>query len=311
MDCIRIISALGVFFIHYIAILSSRFSISNYLLSQIQYCLGISVPLFFITSGYCIFNKKRSYKYVSKKIIEFWLLFVLTNALCLFCNEIYMTSLNNALSKIAFFIIESLKFNFVSHLWFMPCIICIYLFVPIFTSLDDDNLYTFTFLTLIFVIFKNHIPVLNKINFSIPLPYYFSYFLCGGLIQKNLFDIKIIILALVTNIFAIIFKINNAGYHSASFFFISITIFKILLSKKIVKVSFDIRRIGSLTFFVYLFHPFFIHFLFDVLKINTFKNNNYVSFVFVGMLLFILTFLFSFALQFAKTKLKELMLNKL
>ena len=278
IDMIKSISALAVFFIHYAGIYMQTFNgLNSSYLTPIRNLCFFAVPVFFIVSGFLHASKTYSYKKLFPKIIYFYFLTVFTNFIFAILNT-YIRYNNLSITLFQLFkeslLLKTYTSN--SHLWFMVPIIILYLFIPIFSSVKQNNIFIFTIITCLFSFFRSHF--FAWLNFPFPLPYYFSYFLIGYSIKYLLASQKKVILNIILITSFILFILcmilrtgpNKFDYDHPLIFFLSISIFLVLLSISINNQHliniFNLVSIASLG--VYISHPIFIHFVFTYKKIQ-------------------------------------------
>ena len=277
IDMLKSISALAVFFIHYAGIYLQTFG--NYngaYLTPIRNLCFFAVPVFFIISGFLHAGKNYSYKDLLPKIIYFFFLTVITNFAFTVLNE-YIRYNNYGLTLFQLFR-DSLFLKLMphSHLWFMVSLLILYLFIPIFSQVNPDNIFILTIITTLLSFFRPHF--FSSFNFPFPLPYYFSYFLIGYSIKYLLDSKKKMILNIILIVSFVLFLIcmvvrsnpNKFDYNHPLIFFLSLSIFLSLLFIKINNPHLIniFKEVSIASLGVYISHPLFIHFIFTYKKIR-------------------------------------------
>lgn len=277
---IKVISAYAVFLIHYISIYMTVFGINDILLTNIKLSCNFAVPVFFMASGYLHDGKKYSYKKIILRTIYFYIVTIFFNSLF----QIFNILLRNR-EPISFMdiVLNSSRLKLVTHLWFMPCIICIYLFIPVFSLIDNECLMVFTIINVI-------LGFIRPIYFSFfyipfPLQYFFTYFLIGQMYNRLnkkrtdyilffcIFGLTVLCLMNIKDIFNYYDNIGTLLYSQIVFLLI-------LNHTNSIKL---IENIANTTFLVYITHPILIHLLFTILK---YRVRNYFEFFMLSILMF-------------------------
>lgn len=268
LDIARVLSCFAVYMIHYIAVYKTTFNIGHDFLDNIKTFCNFGVPCFFILSGYLSIFKKYSIKTTIKKIAYLYISTVAVNILCLIFNTIYRGSTQTTMQIIT----DSFLLKTVTHLWFMPVIISIYLFLPIFSNLDAKcYIYIFTIIT-VFSYFKSYIPIFNELNISIPFSWCYVYFLFGGMLK--IIDRKYYGIICAFYLAFMVFNFFLKGiscisqYQNIATLSLSLFVFTLCGIMPDINKSNILQSIANVTYPIYLFHPFVIHLLFTVLKLN-------------------------------------------
>lgn len=120
IDVLRIIACIGVILLHVIGF-------KNKDLLIIYYLGTISIPIFFMISGYLICKKDLNYKYISNKVINFILFVIIWSiivSLLIFIHKHEIKFIDILLGTI-------IQKNLMGILWFMWAICLMYLISPI------------------------------------------------------------------------------------------------------------------------------------------------------------------------------------
>lgn len=215
LDCLKIIAIVCVCSYHF-----SLVGDINYMENVSAICIlrrfvfgfnSIGVPLFFIVNGALLLNKqiniKKHLKRCCKIMLQyyFWRLFTII-AICLLRN-INLFSFNyNIFNMIIFF--DTIPEIDISHLWFVPTLICIYVLVPFyqicFKNMIQNKYVVYSFMLILYILCFLINDILNffpntGLNFSglsrinpfqgLVGPMTF-YFFVGGLLYKNIDKVR-------------------------------------------------------------------------------------------------------------------------
>lgn len=297
----------------------------------------IGVPIFFMLTGVLMFTKKEKnnnyLEFLKKRVLRLvyaYFLFSLIYYVYLVIKQSEIISIYHMIEKIT-------SSQTAYHLWFLPTIILIYMFIPflkkLVKALSKKELFT---LILIIIIFGNLFKVLNDFsniynhgvlaNFTIPdLIIYTNYLFIGYYlhkynvkINKKMIIVSMLSLIIIPFLTLLISKnsiINDMFLNSTSPFVILPSILTYLIFKnyydkfKIPKPmdKFISENIGNI-FYVYLWHVLVL--LFIESKIDNFANNsNFFLDMFLTLIMFIFTIISSYILTIIWNKIKECLLR--
>lgn len=184
----------------------------NYLVRPI---LSICVPLFFMANGYLLFGKPLDLKKHTLKIIKIIIITVIWRILTVAVLLLLMPDTGRYSVKEYFMEVLRADQGYISHLWFMGALVCIYIFFPLLKIVYDKNLKIFIYficvcsimtfgnklinmlMTLISIIFMGNIGGAEDINyfnmfnpFAGTSGYTLVYFGIGGLLYHAQDKIK-------------------------------------------------------------------------------------------------------------------------
>lgn len=184
----------------------------NYLVRPI---LSICVPLFFMANGYLLFGKPLDLKKHILKIIKIIIITVIWRILTVAVLLLLMPDTGRYSVKEYFMEVLRADQGYISHLWFMGALVCIYIFFPLLKIVYDKNLKIFIYficvcsimtfgnklinmlMTLISIIFMGNIGGAEDINyfnmfnpFAGTSGYTLVYFGIGGLLYHAQDKIK-------------------------------------------------------------------------------------------------------------------------
>lgn len=304
LDIIRIIACIGVVLLHTIGFKGSSVN------SCIYYIGTISIPLFFMVSGYCILQKEHiTAKYVVEKVSNVLILIFIWSILF----SIKQFILEKRIFGIIHIFIGSIKQkNDLALMWFLWAIMIMYILSPFLLKLIKSR-YNKLILNIL-VVFSSIIFLLNillkiKYNFIIQekvfqtlrLWTWITYFYFGGMIGTNNLKIdskKSTIAILILLIVSIVYEYNIAKYifidkRCENFYdSIIIKILSWLVFQNILNISIKekynklITILSKATLGVYILQ---ISFLKIIGKVYYFQNTllNVVGFVVITFILFI------------------------
>ena len=296
-------SAIFIYTMHYIGIYCTRFNVQNYFLYLVCNITYVALPIFFMCTGFVYRGRNVDYKYILKKLAKFYILSIIVNVLA-FIGKSFLTHSFSA-DGVVYIVKESLVLNdLTTHLWFMIPLMVLYVIMPIFNTLDKKNLFFITIVSLLFVAFKKDIPIVNKFNFSVPFAYYIYYFLVGACYKELDRKTKIKILVLFVIGF-ILYRIKYKGIYIGNFqsvyynfpneassgnandtFCLANILFILCDLLNLKSAFFD--KMSRNCIYIYLFHPFFIHYLFDVCKMS----NPYIATILWVIIYFVMSYMF-------------------
>lgn len=115
----------------------------NYLIRPI---LSTCVPIFFLANGYLLFGKPLNLRKHIKKTVKIIVITVIWRILTVAGLLLLIPGNENGYS-IKEFCLEVLKADqgYISHLWFMGALVCIYIFFPLLKAAYDNNMKVFIY----------------------------------------------------------------------------------------------------------------------------------------------------------------------
>lgn len=322
LDFLRIFAAFAVIMIHTAAPLLKKMAEGN----TLQFMHGNlydsatrwSVPIFFMISGALLLNSKRDFElafFLKKRFNKILIPFLFFSILYFFINE-HPLDLTQFILKLA-------NNAIAGHLWFFYALIAVYLFSPVLTlfvkqSSEKINM----FILLVWFFFCSLFPFLNgvlpvfKINFFGPFGIYLGYFLLGYVLFNKSFSQKqrwIIYFLGVLSYFITFFgtyyyTLNQNGnffpifytYNSPNVLMMAISIFvffKYACNFKIKNTKI-LTKISSLTFGIYLIHPYFLSIFMKNPNLNFLYNDHLlITIPFICTTVFIVSLILSFIIS--------------
>ena len=277
----------------------------------------LGVPIFFFITGYLLLDREYNYNktllFYKKNLLglllttEIWIIIYNIFNAWFYSRPIELTTI---IKNMLF-----LKQTEMSHMWYMPVVIGIYLLVPfVSNALKNMDKRLFLIPMTIVSLYLYVLPELNVIlaaegkDALLSLPdFSFSggvYGLCligGYLVKKNYFDKVNTFWLILIGIFCFIFTVGlqifsysrgveyNVWYNNASLILTSFTIF-IIVSRCKLKCSSLISGIGKYSFGIYLVH--------NPINMLLIKNMSIQSSVVKLMLVCIITLIISWFLVF-------------
>lgn len=194
IDLIKIIAMVGVIALHST---KSYIDTNNFSLADIVYDLGIvSIPLFFMVSGYLLIPRKNiTYFYVIRKIIGILrFVFLITFSFSFLYSIKHGFKLSCFLENFfgAFF-----QYGAFSIFWYFGALILCYILLPLVSKIFHSNLNIYSLILLVLFlacnsVFSHTLSIGmgggNYVEFLVPatlrLWYIYFYFLLGGLLYR-------------------------------------------------------------------------------------------------------------------------------
>lgn len=312
ISLLRIIAAFLVVFIHVspevFSVMSNHWLGINVMASASR----ISVPLFFMISGYLAFNENKITKithFLKKKFSRILIPLIAWSIIYIFYDKTEVDI------KILLDLLTAIPAHY--HLWFFYTIIPMILLTPFFSSVVkkiDHTLFIYfiaiwLFLSLIpsliqaLIYFTNAEDPILKVGKAQLFISMSGYFLLGGFLRKMRFNlnnwvlISAFLISTTATIISTIIISNHLGSPSQAFFvyyspFIAIatvSIFLLFIKVDIQysKASYLIKLISDLTLGVYLVHPIII----DHFKIQILNSTNVLSLLGMSFFIFIISLL--------------------
>ena len=279
-------------------------------------CGRLGVPIFLFITGYLLlertYGKNGCYSFWKKNLlglvisVEIWIL--LYNIFLFWFNKSF--SLTLLIKNMLF-----LQNVGLSHMWYIPMIIGLYVFLPFVADmLHQNDIRSLKFPMGIMWIYLFVVPVVNTILLScgyqnigniLSLDFgggvYGFYLLCGYLVRKGVLKrighIYLIILSVITFVSTVMIQIfsynhqyaHTVWYNNALLFLCAISLFELLSRSPFRNLSRIICDLSKCSFGIYLIHnPILM-----ILKKNIVLNSILPIKV---MLLFLYTFLISWLL---------------
>lgn len=186
IDCVKVVAMFGVMALH--TCLSRTNELPGFILSRM---FGLSIPLFFMVSGYLMHGRVVDYKYAIRKI---FMILRFTFLVCLFIW--FLESLRHGFTWISFpkiWIGSFIQRGPMSVFWYFGAMIMIYAVLPIYNYLEQ-NYKNFLFQFTLFLASISFIAFIADYSCSferyyIPQPfrmwYWLLYFSIGQLIKKT------------------------------------------------------------------------------------------------------------------------------
>lgn len=325
IDMLRVMAISSVLLVH---ILGTLFNILNleYVLhlSEIEQGLlfffhivgRLGVPLFLMISGYLLLDKEytynRSMHFYKCNLLnlfistEIWIV-IYNLIMCFYAKE--SIDLFRLLKEMLFF-----KYTSINHLWYLPMIIGLYLFIPIISTMLKNielRLLLIPYIVSIFFVFC--VPIANilflclgktSLKYIIDLDFsggvYGIYLIMGYLLKKDILKkikMKYLVLCSSSAIVLLIFLIKCAYEHGIVYdlwydncllFIIAICIFE-MISRMHIQNNIVLETISRMSFGIYLVHNTFIIFLSNVINIDIIQIKFICLYIitFVGSLLLV------------------------
>lgn len=185
IDLIKILAMCGVMTLH----TTLRFDNYDDPVSRILFIFsGLSMPLFFMVSGYLMIGRDYDYKKVIRKILRI-IRFVLFISIITWALNLYNDNYNIK-ALIATFVFSFVKGGHIGIFWYFGAISICYLLVPMFNKIyQKKEILVILFLSLVIV--ASVFFVLNitdgiemRIRQTFRLWNWLLYFLLGGIIKK-------------------------------------------------------------------------------------------------------------------------------
>jgi surface polysaccharide O-acyltransferase-like enzyme len=322
MDFLRIFAAFAVIVLHAAAPLLKKmaegettlFMHGNLIDSATRWC----VPIFFMISGALLLNSKRDFDlafFLKKRFNKILIPFLVFSVIYFY--------INNKGFDIIQFILKLANNAIASHLWFFYAMIAVYLFSPVLIlfvkhSSQKINL----FVLLVWFLFCSLFPFLNglnplfKINFFGPFGIYLGYFLLGYVLFTNDFSKKTRFLIYVLGVLSYFITFNGtfyytqeqAGnffpifytYNSPNVLMMSIAIFVFFKYNCNFKMNNTkvLTKISSLTFGVYLIHPYFLGISMRNSQFNFLYNDHLlITIPLIGLTVFLISLILSYIIS--------------
>ena len=327
LEVLRVISCINVVLIHVCNLYSRSFGdITNgeYVFSVVLNAIArTSVPIFFMISGATSLGSHYDFKKYVKKVVNMAVVLLIASVLYRIWNIVYFDR--------AYDYYDVFDTPTKLHLWYLYAYLGIMLMIPFLQSMmkNLEKKYEILFVVIWFVFIIAY-RVLDRLNMDIgyPLPiigstYYVGYFVIGYLICKYLKDLKIKRIwlhvirygSLLITILLMCYGSFSRNKHydwywqyRALFIALqSIAMFILIASavpkKRIIFGRDFIKDIASLSFMIYLIHPFFL----DIIKTELAYGewSPYVAIPLGTLMTFVCAYLAAAVIAFVKGKFKK------
>ena len=326
LEVLRVISCINVVLIHVCNLYSRSFgdiTSGEYVFSVVLNALArTSVPIFFMISGATSLGSHYDFKKYVKKVVNMAVVLLTASVLYRIWNIVYFDR--------AYDYYDIFDTPTKLHLWYLYAYLGIMLMIPFLQSMmkNLEKKYEILFVVIWFVFIIAY-RVLDRLNMDIgyPLPiigstYYVGYFVIGYLICKYLKELTIKRVWLyVVRYGSLLITILLMCYGSFSrnkhydwywqyrALFIalqSIAMFILIASKEPKKRTIFgrdfIKDIATLSFMIYLIHPFFL----DIIKteLDYTKWSPYVAIPLGTLMTFVCAYLAAAVIAFVKGRIK-------
>ena len=330
LDWLRIICSFSIILIHVAAQKWYVCPIKSHEWKIFSFYNGIArfgVPIFFMISGTIFFEKNISFSIMIKRYIKRIIIHLIFWS---FFYSLRKKILNNHSYKYTFILFLDGYY----HLWFLFRISGLYLITPFLKEINENEKFTlflisnfifgFLFRNLLSFLFyysKDYYNIINKINEKIALNGFFNdnifYYMFGFYLNKKKLRPFLRSIIYILGICGMIFtfkmtyyvsikKNNKIGFYSPYYiniFFTSIAIFIFfkynfndLKYKKRIKEF--IQKLASLTFGIYIIHPFVIEELNIRIKLNSLSFEPLYSIPTNSLLIFLISSLIVYFFKF-------------
>ena len=184
IDLIKVIAMFGVIVLH----TTLHFHLDNTIIGHVLFSMaGISMPLFFMVSGYLMLNKGRNYRYLLKKCVSIlWFVLIITFLLDILILRTDFTLQNWFIDFISSFIHRG-RFGV---FWYFGAIIILYLAVPLLDNLRNKSIKIYSIFIGGFLLLGSimqDMNITNNFETNILQPfriwYWISYFMIGSIIR--------------------------------------------------------------------------------------------------------------------------------
>ncbi len=284
----------------------------------IYYCGTISVPLFFMVSGYLLLNKKEAitYKYCINKIIKILFFMLLCNLVFVL---IFWFKTGNVLNVFLEMCLNFVQDGYFYHFWYLWSLIIIYLLLPILYKVFNEKK-NYYYITITFILISLFASIINIIRYQNGLSVfkysiiqslrwwiYFTYFMLGGFIAKTDFlaklsTIKHGLILLFTFILCLVYEYFMAtklygnlyaeNFYDNLIIIVLVVLFFTFIKKVFAKRGEFIAYFAQFSLVMYMIHVTVI----DVLKMFLKMNNDYINVLYI-IPVFLLSYLVAYILD--------------
>lgn len=224
---LNVISAISVVILHtngcFWTFSKERYWITANIIESIFY---FAVPVFFMITGATLIDYQERYttkEYMKKRIKKTVLPFIFWSIIGMIFYLEVMTNKGVNNESIHDIINSIINTKYISIYWFFPALLCVYLVMPLYSSIDNKKKKT-TFLYLITIggIFNVLIPFINNVfslNYQLPITItvvsgYMIYPLIGYIINSCKVDKKYRVLIYILGIIGLLLHIIGTWYLS-------------------------------------------------------------------------------------------------
>ena len=278
---IMFVASLLILIFHFWICISSKTSpLFKYELFIRQICF-IGVDIFFFISAFSIYGvKKDNYlKFIKKRFIKVYLLFIIFSIIAFFYNKWSLKDLILSISGISLFIKGGGSF-----LWFVPAIMLLYILLPLYGFVEEKNKYILPIIVIIWVIlaftisnytsYKEIFIFLNRVPIIL-LGYYFSkYKIIDKLSKKTVPLISII--GSISGILLLYYFLRSNFYIRDFYYILAIPlVIGIILFVNEIPGFKIIKKMGSATLEIYALQ---MTFGYDIANlVSRIVNNNFLA----------------------------------
>ena len=327
LEVLRVISCINVVLIHVCNLYSRSFgdiTSGEYVFSVVLNALArTSVPIFFMISGATSLGSHYDFKKYVKKVVNMAVVLLVASVLYRIWNIVYFDR--------AYDYHDIFDTPTKLHLWYLYAYLGIMLMIPFLQSMmkNLEKKYEILFVVIWFVFIIAY-RVLDRLNMDIgyPLPiigstYYVGYFVLGYLICKYLKELTIkrvwlyvirygsLLITILLMCYGSFSRNKHYDWYwqyRALFIALqSISMFILIASKEPKKRTIFgrdfIKDIATLSFMIYLIHPFFL----DIIKteLDYTKWSPYVAIPLGTLMTFVCAYLAAAIIAFVKGQFKK------
>lgn len=309
IDLLRVLSAVAVIIIHIVSapITNNNTEIDIYIinsLNTIHTLMNWAVPVFFMITGYCLFQKTEiTYRYCFDHVAKYiGVLFTVGFAYAL------MELIFSAKTINAWIIVESIKNvirgNIWDHMWFVYEIIGIYLVMPVIHNFIQKGKKHGIILTTLLFVFNIFLPTIEQyvsIGIDIPFGGYLFYVSLGAILSKINFTPKWRAWACLIGLLSclcVLFFANTTqfGYKHLVISIMAMSVF-VIISQIKINPNKLLTCIAKCTWGIYLIHPFFINIAIKLIKFDMLTSHVYIKLFLFAMVVMFLSLFTTYVLR--------------
>ena len=320
IDILRIIGIIGVLFMHIVGNTINTYGLSNENANMVYlffaYLFLFAVPLFVMISGMMFLGRKdiTPVKMLNKYCLKIILIILVIGSGMILMEEVFISK-NISLNLVGVVFNRIITINIWAHMWYLYLILGLYLITPalkeISMKLDKRNYQLFLIVLFILTLvipsicnYYNVHKVFNYLSLTCYIFYYFyGYYLYHFDVSKTYKIINYFLSFLqIINIILYINKypsLNNLfSYTSFTPFILASSVILFFKNKTVdSKYQKIISSIGVCSLGIYVFHQVFINIIYKVLKIRFIVDYPYVGLIFYILVVFILSYLFTYFIR--------------
>jgi surface polysaccharide O-acyltransferase-like enzyme len=323
IDFLRIFAAFAVVMLHTAAPLllkmkqgnTPQFIEGNLIDSATRWC----VPIFFMISGALLLNSKRDFDlsyFLKKRFSKILIPFIAFSIIYFYINGHVMT--------VTEFLFKFANNAIAGHLWFFYALMAVYLFSPVLIFfVRQASKQIQLFILFIWFLFNCLFPSMNgiipglKINFFGPFGIYLGYFLLGYVLFTHSFSRRFRMLIYLLGIGGFVatylgthyFTVRQDGaffpmfyaYNSPNVLLMAIAVFvffKYVFNFKLQNTDL-LTKLSSLTFGVYLIHPYIQKLFRENAHLKFFfEENLLINIPLVSLIVFVICLVISYIISF-------------